>query len=157
MHWTLTLFITPNLEKHNLIEQTNFPWPPILPKQRECILHLILRCFLKLRFIKIGILFDAMLKILQGHQNKVGIYNFRIICYTSLYLVVENINGASFSLNKTISFSAVLGKVPLETIFRNITSSAASNAFFQTLFAHPICPQLNTSGAYFFPVQIIFN
>jgi hypothetical protein len=48
MHSTLTLLITSNLEKHNLIQQTalrsklnaKFPWPPIMPKQRECILDI---------------------------------------------------------------------------------------------------------------------
>jgi hypothetical protein len=42
------LFITSNLENLNLIQQTavpttklnaKFPWPPIMPKQRERILH----------------------------------------------------------------------------------------------------------------------
>jgi hypothetical protein len=45
MHYTLTLFITSNLKNHNLIQalrstklNAKFPWPPIMLKQRECIL-----------------------------------------------------------------------------------------------------------------------
>jgi hypothetical protein len=42
----MTLFITSNLEKHNLIQtdsfttklNAKFPWPPIMPKQHEYIL-----------------------------------------------------------------------------------------------------------------------
>jgi hypothetical protein len=44
MHYTSTLFITSNLEKHNLIQQTfslpKFSWPPIMPKSPGCMLLL---------------------------------------------------------------------------------------------------------------------
>jgi hypothetical protein len=43
MHWTMTQFITSNLENHNQIQQTGFtanlnalfPRPPLMPKHRE--------------------------------------------------------------------------------------------------------------------------
>jgi hypothetical protein len=59
-HFTLTVreFNKRIVEKHNLIQQTallpnaKFPWPPIMPKPRECILCYLLKSNAKIKLEK---------------------------------------------------------------------------------------------------------